>query len=568
MLLALTSAALLIASFPNFNQPWCAWVALVPWLILLRQARGWVAFRWSWLIGFVFFLGSIWWLVYVTVFGWLMLCAYLALYFGVFGWLVSFACGDTLHVTRDKKNAPVTCHLSPVTTLAIPALWTALEYARSHLLSGFGWNLLAYSQAPWLALIQFADVTGAWGVSFLIVMANVGITQAISCRTQDSRHKTQPVEHKLESQVLSLVSSIGAPAVILALSLIYGFWSLGRSPVTTPPVLVSVVQGNIPQEQKWDEAYTAQILERYAVLTRRAAATDPDLIVWPETSVPGYFGVDEPVTQPVLRLAAEVGHSLLIGAPAPHLGADGYTLTNRASWIDPRGRILDSYDKLHLVPFGEFIPGDRAWPWLRQLLPPIGDFVSGRNYTVFKLGSRLKAQSKNAVGSRLQALGKNGSSLQPTASNLERSSLQPSAFSFQLRFSVLICFEDIFPELARRFVQAGAQLLVVITNDAWFGPTAAAYQHAQASTFRAVELRVPVARAANTGWSGCIDPLGRWTDSVRDERGGELFVAGTVTCALPLDNTPSRYRRWGDWFAWVCVLWGAIWAARRRLNLF
>jgi apolipoprotein N-acyltransferase len=119
-------------------------------------------------------------------------------------------------------------------------------------------------------------------------------------------------------------------------------------------------------------------------------------------------------------------------------------------------------------------------------------------------------------------------------------------------FSVLICFEDVFPELARRFVREGARLLLVITNDAWFGPTGAAYQHAQASTFRAVELRVPVVRAANTGWSGCIEPSGRWTARVRDGSGRELFVAGVAACE-PAAATPTPYLRWGDWFAWASV---------------
>jgi apolipoprotein N-acyltransferase len=133
-----------------------------------------------------------------------------------------------------------------------------------------------------------------------------------------------------------------------------------------------------------------------------------------------------------------------------------------------------------------------------------------------------------------------------------------------LRFSVLICFEDIFPDLARRFVRAGARWLFVITNDGWFGPTAAAYQHAQASTFRAVELRVPIARAANTGWSGCIDAAGRWIGSVQDAAGRELFVAGTHTCELPLSSADSGYRRWGDWFAWLCCIATLVAICRRK----
>jgi apolipoprotein N-acyltransferase len=146
---------------------------------------------------------------------------------------------------------------------------------------------------------------------------------------------------------------------------------------------------------------------------------------------------------------------------------------------------------------------------------------------------------------------------------------------------VLICFDDIFPELARRFVRKGAELLLVITNDAWFGPTAAAYQHTQASTFRAIELRVPVARTANTGWSGCIDPSGRWIGRIHDATGTELFVEGTHTCDLPLGaaQTPltrsgrmgirssqSLYLRWGDWFAGLCLVGTFSWLGLQLLT--
>jgi apolipoprotein N-acyltransferase len=241
-----------------------------------------------------------------------------------------------------------------------------------------------------------------------------------------------------------------------------------------------------------------------------AAATRPDLIVWPETSVPGYLGVEEELTQRLIGLAQDAQRPLLVGSPIPVISPEVLSLQNSAILMDDAGNLVGRYDKLHLVPFGEFIPFERAFPWLRTVLPPIGDFVPGKEYTVFRAPP-----------------------------------VPP--------FSVLICFEDIFPELARRFVQEGAQWLLVITNDAWFGPTAAAYQHAQASTFRAIELRVPIARAANTGWSGCIDPAGRWLGRVRDQDGRELFVAGTHTCEVPLSPAISVYRRWGDWFAWLCL---------------
>ncbi len=512
LIVALGSSLLLAASFPTFNQPWCAWVALVPWLLLLRQLSGRQAFWWSSLIGFIFFLTSLWWLVYVTVAGWLFLCAYLAAFVGLFG-LIAWR----VYASR------VTPLMAP---LVIAPAWVALEFARSHLLSGFGWNLLAYSQTPWRLVIQVADLTGAWGLSFLIVMVN-GVVAGML--TRDA-----PWGERLKAAA--------AAALGVLVTLGYGAW---RIPQVTSlrTVRVAVLQGNIPQEEKWELESRASILKRYEDLTQSAVSTQPDLIVWPETSVPGYLGLEEPVTQPLLQLAAAVEIPLLVGAPMGHLEDLVWQKTNSAALLDAAGEIRKRYDKLHLVPFGEFIPFERLMPGLRELLPPIGDFIPGRDHTVFRLNATPEAHGHEARDAGQGSLGAPLFAVPRT--------VPP--------FSVLICFEDVFPELARRFVQEGAQMLLVITNDAWFGPTAAAYQHTQASAFRAVELRVPVARAANTGWSGCIDATGAWIGSVRDASGAELFVTGTHTCDLPLPETGSFYRRSGDWFAGLCVLWTVCW---------
>ena len=556
-MLALTSASLLIASFPNVNQPWCAWVALAPWLWALRRLNARQAFGWSWLTGFVFFLGSIRWLIHVTLIGWLLLCAYLGLYFGAFGWLVRQFQGATfvhrppwpvIHQSRPPRLLQRTGQPLACSFVLVPSAWVALEYLRSHLLTGFGWNLLAYSQTSCRHLIQIADVTGAWGVSFAIVLVNAAFEQSLrqqqsaasGRKTQDSGSSGLRILHPA-SCILVVI-----PAAMVLAMLGYGAWRIPRvmGPQT---VRVAVVQGNIPQTEKWDESRRESILNRYESLTREAADSHPDLIVWPETSVPGFLDLDEPLTQRILGLSQSLDAPLLVGAPRSHLEQLEWRTTNGAALVH-RGAIVRWYDKLHLVPFGEFIPLDRQWPWLRRALPPIGDFVPGREYAVFQLRDRLKAE-----GSRPKADNITASSLQPPASSAPQASLQPSASHLQLPFSVLICFEDLFPELARRFVLNGAELLLVITNDAWFGPTAAAYQHAQASSFRAVELHVPVVRAANTGWSGCIDASGRWLGGVHDAAGKELFVSGIHTCDLSKGAGGSLYLRWGDWFAWVCL---------------
>ena len=453
-----------------------------------------------------------WWLTHVTVLGWLLLCAYLAGFFGIFGWVA--------HASR--------LPLAGLTQLVLlPAVWVALEFLRSHLLSGLGWNLLAYSQTGWIELIQVAEVTGAWGISFLIVLVNVALASAVVPALR--------VKQPIQCVILA--------AACLVVVVGYGSWRIPRV-AAGPPVRLALVQGNIPQNEKWDPAHAEAIMQRYEALSREAAQRGPQLIVWPETSMPGYFGLDEEMTERIIALAQSVQTPVLVGGPMGRLVSGRLRLTNSAALLDADGSMRQRYDKLLLVPFGEFVPFERVAPWLREVLPPIGDFIPGNEYTVFRLPSKMN-----------RAIGDVPSPRAPRP-------VPP--------FSVLICFEDVFPHLARRFVRQGARVLINITNDAWFGPTAAAYQHAQASTFRAVELRVPVARAANTGWSGCIDQVGRWRASVRDAQGRELFVQGTVNCEVRSRATRSLYLRWGDWFAGLCLAGMMSWllvqalAARSR----
>jgi len=454
--------------------------------------------------------------MYVTIIGWMILCAYLALFFAVFGWLTARLRFPAFSVQR---------------LCGVPAAWVALEYARTHLLSGFGWNVLAYTQTSWRLIIQGVDITGAWGLSFLIVLVNVALADLIALRVRRSRSA-----RVRRGALRRLRVSLACVAVLLLGVMGYGVWRL-RHLAIGPTVRVAVVQGNIPQEQKWNETYEEAIQQRYAALTRDVAAYHPDLIVWPETSVPGYLGVDDTLTAWVSGLAEDLHQPLLVGAPVPGLEQNRVVLHNSAVLIAQDGTLTQQYDKLHLVPFGEFIPFELQVPWLRRILPPIGDFSPGHQETVFHLNVRREAAANHAMASTIH-----------------------------LPFSVLICFEDVFPNHPRQFVREGARLLLVITNDAWFGPTAAAYQHAQASTFRAVELRVPVVRAANTGWSGCIDATGRWCGAVRDAQDHELFIEGTHICELSLGTSQTLYARWGDWFAWLCLIFsaGIMMRLRRR----
>ena len=490
-LLALGSSALLVLSYPWPDWGWLAWGALAPLLVALEGQSPRRAFLLGYLCGVMFFLGLTWWLIYVTVIGWIVLCVYLALYVGVFGWL-----------TSRVSLAPC-----PLSLVLLPAAWVALEWARSHVLTGFGWGLLGYTQWRWLPVMQMADVCGAYGVSAAVVAVNVAAWSLLRRRSQ--------------ARITAFAASL-----VMTVVLGYGAWRLHQR-IDGQPLRVAVAQGNIPQSQKWEPSLQGDILTTYARLTRQAAAQHPDLIVWPETAVPGFLGLEPEVTDPVLTLVGEAGVPCLIGSPTEFLRVDRFVAYNSAVLVTPEGGLEQRYDKLHLVPYGEFLPFESWVPWLRRLLPPMGDFLPGDAATVFTVRA---------------------------------------ADGGTARLSTLICFEDVFPQLTRRFTRAGAGLLAVITNDAWFNDSPAAVQHAQASVFRAVENRVSVVRAANTGVSCFIDPWGRLTGAVQDAAGRRVGVAGVSTQDVVVTRGGSAYRTVGDLFAAACLALtlAALWRARAR----
>lgn len=491
----------------------------------LERATPRRAFLLSTLTGFLFFLGTVGWVGHVTLPGMLVLAAYLALYFGVWGWIAHKALRK---IGVRKEGSGVKVSLPSLVSrllafLSIPAAWVALEFVRSFLLSGFGWNLLAHTQWNWIRLIQIADVTGVWGVSFLVVWVNVAAWKTISDRPREEVHRTDEAISKrlLHSRFGFASRSLTMTLICFVPVLSYGTFQLRQLKATrSPPAQtfkVALAQGNIPQTQKWDTAFQEAIWKRYEQLTAEAAAGRPDLIVWPETAVPGFLE-DAGVRDRLGAIVQGAGTSLLVGVPTQ--SPEG--LFNSAVLLAPDGRQIRRYNKIHLVPFGEFIPFKPVLGWLENFVL-IGDFSAGREYTVFSPDFPIRP------------------------------------------FSVLICFEDIFPGISRRFVQAGADGLLVLTNDGWFGRSAASLQHLQCSVFRAVEGRVWVGRAANTGWTGFVDPAGR-----RQPPPGQIarFNAGIAMGYLPaVSPLPSAYVRWGDWFPWFCLglaAW-ALFPLRRRL---
>ena len=496
------SAILFVLAYPPFDVGLLGLVALVPWLQSLGTVldenrpyrRAWWQGYW---LGLLFFGGTIWWLVHVTIIGTIILVAVLALFFATFGLFAAWFLRGTFY--KEKGSDPFSL------AIVLAAAWTLLEWLRNTLFTGFGWNLLAHTQ--WRSpLLQLADLVGVYGVSWLVVFVNVSVWLIWRRIRDGSVARTVPV--------------LTALVVVLAAAIGYGTWRTAvveRAVAHGPVLRVALVQGKIPQEQKWDAGYAIAIVKRYTDLTRRAARQGADVIIWPETAVPGL--ANEPAfTEWLGGLSREVGAPLLVGAP----WEGNLVLYNSAVLVTPDGEIQDRYDKLHLVPFGEFIPGESWWPALGQMRErlPIGQFTPGNWFTVFTVpGSQRSA-----------------------------------------KMSALVCFEDLFPELARGFVRRGARLLATITNDAWFGRTAAPIQHTQPSVFRAVEHRVWMLRAANTGYTCAIDPAGRVVASVRG-RSGALWVSGFRVVPVSLGSAgPTLYTRWGDWWLWVCT---AILAAAR-----
>ncbi|TAN58993.1 apolipoprotein N-acyltransferase [bacterium] len=487
ILFSILSGILLSLPFCNGKLWLFAWFGFVPLFLAIQYKSRARAFILSYLTGIVFWSIAIYWLINVTLLGQILLILYLALYFGIFG------------ITIPDCPAGRSSSSSIIRFIFIPCLWVTLEYLRSHMLTGFGWALLGYSQYLNLPVIQIADLFGAYGVSFLVMMMNVVVWKLIKGTSR--------------AFFLSLFCLLSA--------LSYGFLrlypasALGRQAAS---IKISVVQGNIPQELKWAYGAETFILERYKKLTELASRDRPDLIIWPEASSPGFLGEgkDDWISQAIFSLAKETNIPLLFGSAVRQ--KEEYF--NSALLIGAQGKVSARYDKLHLVPFGEYIPLKKLFPFLETIVP-IGDFTAGKEYTLFE----LSAFSHPRLSSR-QA---------------------PSA-----KFAVLICFEDTIPELSRGFVNKGADFLVNITNDAWFGRSWAAYQHLSASVFRAIENRVPLARSANTGVSCIIDTRGRITDTLY-ENNKDIFISGIKTGTIILDKGRSLYSAVGDIFALGCL---------------
>ncbi len=505
--LAGVSGLLLFLSFPLFDLSFLAWAALAPLLVALHLApsrrRGLLL---GGLCGTIYFAGLVYWvpevmrrygeLAAVLAFGvYLLMVLLLALFIAAFGLVQS-------HLARRFKARAL---------LLAPPLWVSLELARNYIpFGGFPWCLLGYSQADRLALIQIADITGVYGISFLLVSVNAGLAYFFLTRGE-----------RLHRQLAPLF----AAGALIALALGYGGYRLSAEPVSGEPLEIALAQANIPFKS-WREL-APKFYQEYPHMIGAAAERGAKLVVLPESPTPFSYQNDTNYRRHLEKVVAENRVWLLFNNNTELVNGRDTIYHNSAWLLDEGGRFASRYDKLHLVPFGEYVPMQRILFFAGQLVQEVGGYTPGGSIIV----------------SSLDGIG----------------------------FSTLICYEAIFPNLVHKFVRRGAQFLINITNDGWYGETSAPYQHFQMARLRAVENRRYLARAANTGISGFVDPYGR-----------VLASSGLYTEALLWSQVVPRsditfYTRFGDVFALSCVmiiitaflfpLWGGNYDRGTRENI-
>lgn len=539
-LAAISSGLLCTACFAPFNQAWLCWFALTPliaavWFSGRNSRRPWLHhLLLGYVAGITFFTAAFSWLGSLgTLFEnfWLhglplLLSLYLGMHFAFWGWF----CGlmrpaaetatetdkparnkwqEMLARAGDATSAPPVPWVKSTHNLRLAFLlacaWTTHEWIRGWLFSGFGWNGLGVAlHTNWL-LIQIAEFTGVTGLSFIVAFANViAVTTPLRLFFEARTHRMRP-HWDLNFTVLAVVG-------LLVLG-----WQVVHSPRTAKPLRVAAVQANIPQKEKFEPQFTAKIFDQFTRLSALAlrANPPPDLLVWPESSMPAPLLEDEQTYRFVMDFSASTKTDLLLGTDAAE---EGRTY-NAAMLVSNSGQEVQIYRKVHLVPFGEYIPLRHSFPLFAAVagrwVP--GDFDVGKDYTVFHLTSG------------------------------------------DVRVAALICFEDTVGELTRKFVlptetNPGADLLVNVTNDGWFLRSAASHQHLANAVFRCVETRRPMVRAANTGVTCFVNEFGRVTQLLQDEK-GSTFIEGVLSGEInvPIERQVTFYARHGELFAKLCA---------------
>jgi apolipoprotein N-acyltransferase len=580
---AILAGLLLAVSMPRLSVAGMAWIA--PGLMLLAAfgQRGAPSFRTGYVAGLAYYLASLSWLLLIPatgypILGWAALSAFLALYPATWVWLC-WKCfpaklevaagivaagvppavepgvppGGTVSRTAKPAEIPVADsggRMPPsasggtpgatgnwgeqflavswarrlIWSLAGAALWVALEMMVARFLGGFPWNLLGSSQYRIVPLIQIASFTGIYGVSYLVVWSSLSLLSAAMVVIRRPANRS------------AWVGEIILP--MLAVSVIYltGYQKLLRPEAQRPTLTVALVQPSIPQTLIWDPRENTNRFKQLLQLSERALTNKADLLIWPEAALPKMLRYDDETLHAVASLAREHKVWMIVGSDdlEPRRNAkkpDETDAFNSSFLVSPEGELVERYVKRNLVIFGEYIPLVRWLPFIKYLTPIDDGFTAGDRVVPFEM-KRL-----------------------------------------HVKVSVLICFEDEFPQLVREYVSDDTDFLVNITNDGWFREGSAQWQHAAGAIFRAVENGVPLVRCANDGLTCWIDSSGRLRQFF-DRNPGGIYGPGFLIAQIPLllpgeKRASTYYHEHGDVFGWACVAFAALqvlraWAKDRK----
>ena len=513
---------MLAAAYPKIGIPGFAWVA--PGLILavaIGESSG-KAFRLGYVFGLSHYLFSLYWLLFMpfpmgAIGAWLALSAYLALYPAVWIWLCvrllpewnhSIESGGRVRRRVFEHYVSIPLMHRWLWALFSAAAWVALEMVVARLLTGFPWNLIGVSQYSVLPAIQLASLTGVYGVSFVVVWFSVSLASSAMSLV------VRPQKARL------WLGDLIVPLLTVAIVCAYGVDRIVSAPSVRRVLNVALIQPSIPQTLIWNPSENANRFDQLLTLSKKALETEPDLLVWPEAAVPNVLRYEPESFDAVKQLVKQHQVWLVLGADdavpkAPNGAKPQFDFYNSAFLISPSGELMEAYRKEKLVIFGEYVPLVRWLPFLKYLTPIGEGFSAGYGAVPFRMPD------------------------------------------LEVSLSVLICFEDAFPHLARRFVKPDTDFLLNLTNDGWFGESAAQWQHAANAALRAVENGLPLVRCGNNGLTCWIDPYGRMFNSGFPDS-DDVYGPGFKTVQVPIikengQREPTFYNRHGDWFGWGCV---------------
>ena len=507
------------AAFPPSPLPEAAYLLATPGLWWALRRPRWKPFLiGQWLAWTITWFTLLIWLHYVTWVGLVLLASFLGLISSLWFAAARAIAPKTGEVPTEETSPGNLKSLGiPVlgsggfggvaTMFGLAGLWVLLEWLRSWIFTGFPWLPLAASQWQRPIMLGLAPITGAWGVSFVLILVNIGLVSHFE-RLRIPREEGR--------------GWFSIEIVVAMLALMLGSFALARDFLAQkrqPWARVGIVQPYIPQNLKWDESQARNVVLILERETAKVAALQPDFLLWPEAATPWVLTDKGDVRMWLERIARDSRVPLLAGVVALDKGpVDQEEWFNAAVVVDPENGVQkERYAKRHLVPWGEYIPLRSVFGWLDKFVPIGGDFQKGKSAAPLTISTNNGPRN---VG-------------------------------------LLICYEDVFPDLARADTLAGAEVLVNITNNAWYGEGAAAYQHAAHSVLRAAENRRPLVRCGNGGWSGWIDEYGTIRETLLDDRGSVYFRGGEVVSVSRDTKWVGResfYTRNGDWFVGACAL--------------